>query len=152
MYVLDTDVLSMTSPISGFSSAKVDAWRLWVRRNEQGLYFSVATILEVRFGIEKCSAKGATKKAERLRRWLTAAETTHRGRIIPATIEIAHKAGELLHRAIAAGMMPSSEDAIVAATADVKGFQVLSRNADHMNALQANWFDPLESIPPDVTP
>jgi len=151
MYVLDTDVFSITSPTSGFSSTEVDAWRLWVRRNENGLYFSVATLMEVRFGIEKCLAKGATKKAERLRRWLTAAETAHRGRIIPVTIEIAHKAGELLHGAFAAGMMPSSEDAIVAATACVKGYQVLSRNARHMRALQADWCDPLESIPPDVS-
>jgi predicted nucleic acid-binding protein len=151
MYVLDTDVFSVTSPTSGFSSAAVDAWRLWVERNENGLYLSVVTILEVRFGIEKCLVKGATKQAERLQRWLTAAETTHRSRIIPVTIEIAHKAGELLYGAVAAGVTPSSEDAIVAATACVKGFQVLSRNAKHMNVLQVGWFDPLESIPPDVS-
>jgi PIN domain nuclease of toxin-antitoxin system len=79
-----------------FTSTAADAWRLWVERNENGLYLSAVTIFEVRFGIEKCLAKGATKQAERLQRWLTAAETTHRARIIPVTIEIAHKAGELL--------------------------------------------------------
>jgi hypothetical protein len=47
---------------------------------------------------------------------------------------------------------PSSEDAIVAATGYVKGFQVLSKNAKHMNALQVRWLDPLETIPPDVIP
>jgi predicted nucleic acid-binding protein len=114
--------------------------------------FSVVTIMEVRFGIEKCRAKGATKKAERLQKWLTASETTHRGHIIPVTIEIAHKAGELLYAAVAAGTTPSAEDAIVAATAYVKGFQVLSKNAKHMKALQVSWLDPLESIPPDVIP
>ena len=152
MYVLDTDVFSVTSPTSGFTSTAADAWRLWVERNENGLYLSAVTIFEVRFGIEKCLAKGATKQAERLQRWLTAAETTHRGRIIPVTIEIAHKAGELLYGAVAAGISPSSEDAIVAATAYVKGFQVLSKNTKHMYALQVSWLDPIEAIPPDVIP
>lgn len=152
MYVLDTDVFSMTSPTSGFDGRAVDTWRLWVERNQDGLYFSVVTIMEVSFGIEKCLAKGATKKAERLQKWLVAAETIHRDRIIPVTIEIAHKAGELLYQAVGSGNMPSSEDATIAATADVKGFRVLSRNARDMNALKANWSDPLEATPPDVAP
>lgn len=152
MYVLDTDVFSMTNPASGLKTAEVEAWRQWVRRNESGLFFSVVTIMEVRFGIEKSIAKGATKKAERLQRWLTAAETTHRGRIIPVTIEIAHKAGELLYGAVASGAMPSSEDAMVAATAYVRRFRVLSRNGKHMKALQATWFDPIEMPPPDINP
>jgi len=148
MYVVDTDVLSMTNPTSGFSSSEVDAWRQWVTDNEHGLYISVATIMEVRFGIEKCRAKGATDKAGRLQKWLASAETLHRSRIIPVSIEIAHKAGELLYRAVADGMAPSSEDAIVAASAEVKGFMVLSRNARDMKALKANWMNPLDMIPP----
>ena len=152
MYVLDTDVFSITSPTSGFSAPEAEAWRLWVKRNQDGMYFSVVTIIEVRFGIEKSGAKGATKKAERLRKWLAAAETVHRNRIIPVTIEIAHKAGELLYGAVVAGIMPSAEDAIIAATADVKGFTVLSRNAKDMAALKANWSNPLDVAPPDISP
>ena len=105
--------------------------------------------MEVRFGIEKTLAKGATKKAARLRLWLAAAETVHRGHILPVTIEIAHRAGELLYRAVAVGMAPSAEDAIIAATASVNGFTVLSRNVRDMKALYANWSNPLEVIPPD---
>jgi predicted nucleic acid-binding protein len=152
MYVLDTDVFSLTSPTSGFVAPEAEAWRRWVRRNEGALYFSVATIMEVRFGIEKSMAKGATKKAARLRLWLNVAETVHRNRIIPVTIEIAHRAGELLYRAVAAGMASSPEDAIIAATADVNGFTVLSRNAGDMKALYANWSNPLKAIPPDAPP
>jgi predicted nucleic acid-binding protein len=98
MYVLDTDVFSLTSPTSGFVAPEAEAWRRWVRRNEHALYFNVATIMEVRFGIEKSLAKSATKKAARLRLWLAAAETVHRGHILPVTIEFAHRAGELLYR------------------------------------------------------
>ena len=149
MYVLDTDVFSLTSPTSGLVAPEAEAWSRWVRRNEHALYFSVATIMEVRFGIEKTLAKGATKKAARLRLWLAAAETVHRGHILPVTIEIAHRAGELLYRAVAVGMAPSAEDAIIAATASVNGFTVLSRNVRDMKALYANWSNPLEVIPPD---
>ncbi len=152
MYILDTDVFSITSPTSGFGAPAAEAWRLWVERNQERLYFSVVTIMEVRFGVEKSAAKGATKKAEHLRKWLAAAETVHRNRIIPVTIEIAHRAGELLYGAVAAGMAPSAEDAIIAATADVKGFTVLSRNAKDMTALKANWSNPLDAPPPNVAP
>jgi predicted nucleic acid-binding protein len=152
MYLLDTDVFSMTSPTSGFSGAEAEAWRDWVRRNESLLYFSVATIMEVRFAIEKSFAKGATKKAERLKYWLTIAETTHQARIIPVTIEIAHKAGELLYRAFADAIMPSAEDALIAATAEIKGYHLLSRNSKDMQALRARWIDPLETLPVGTVP
>lgn len=150
MYLLDTDVLSITNPTSGFDAPEAEAWRQWVLDNEDGLYFSVVTIMEVRYGIDKSHSKGATKKAAQLRRWLTSAETLYRNRIIPVSIEIAHKAGEILYAAVTAGMMPSSEDAIIAATAEVKGFAVLSRNAKDMQALKANWLNPLHTLPPNV--
>ena len=148
MYVLDTDVLSLTNASTGFGVVEVERWRQWVKENERGLYLSVITLMEVRYGIEKCRAKGATSKAEKLSKWLAAAETLHRGRILSVSIEIAHQAGKLLYRAIASGMAPSSEDALIAATAEVKGFTVLTRNAKDMSALTANWLNPLEALPP----
>jgi hypothetical protein len=114
------------------------------------LHLSVVTILEISFGIEKCSSTGATKKAEALRRWLVAAETIHHGRIIPVTIEIAHMAGAMLNAAVRTGYAPSSEDAVIAATARLEGFRVLSRNAKDMIALGADWLDPLVAPPPDI--
>jgi predicted nucleic acid-binding protein len=60
MYLLDTDVFSITSPTSGFRTPKAEAWREWVERNQSALYFSVATIMEVRFGMEKLKANGAS--------------------------------------------------------------------------------------------
>ena len=152
MYILDTDVLSISNPASGFSTPQADAWRDWVRRNEGALYLSAVTIMEVRFGVENARAKGASQKAERLGRWLIAAETAHRDRIIPMTSEIAHKAGELLAHAVAAGAAPGSEDALIAASAEVLGFTVLSRNARHMHALTDRWLNPIDGLPPDSRP
>ena len=150
MYILDTDVFSITSPTNGFNAEEAEAWRAWVVKNQAGLYFSVATIMEVRFGIEKSMAKGATKKAANLKKWLAAAETVHQYRIIPITIDIAHRAGEMLYDAVGNGFMPSSEDAFIAATAAVKGYKVLSRNEDDMKALKADWLNPIKMLPPDV--
>jgi predicted nucleic acid-binding protein len=150
MYLLDTDVLSLTNTATGFSTVEVDAWRTWVKDNQHGIFLSVVTIMEIRFGIEKCVAKGATKKADKLKKWLASAETVHRNRIIPVSIEIAHKAGELLYGAVASGTEPGSEDAFIVATAEIKGYTVLSRNAKHMKALKANWMNPLEAVPPSV--
>jgi len=149
MYVLDTDVLSLTNTASGFNDAEVEAWRKWVGDHQQCLYLSVITLMEVRYGVEKVRAKGATNNAEQLAKWLASAETAHRGRLLPVTIEIARKAGEPSYRAVAAGMAPSSEDAIIAATADVKGSTVLSRNAKDMAALGANWRNSLDTPSPN---
>ena len=152
MYILDTDVLSIANPASGLSEPQAQAWRDWIRQNESVLYFSTVTIMEVRFGIERARTKGASQKADRLGRWLVAAETAHRDRILPITSEIAHRAGALLARAVANGAAPGSEDALKAASAEVLGFMVLSRNARHMRALTESWLNPLDALPPDAPP
>lgn len=152
MYLLDTDILSLANPAAGFSEPQAQAWREWVRRNEAVLYFSTVTIMGVRFGIERARAKGASQKAARLGRWLVALETAHRDRIIPITNEIAHQAGAMLARAVATGAAPGSEDAVIAASAEVMGFTVLSRNTRHMRALTDRWLNPLEGLPPDSPP
>jgi hypothetical protein len=150
VYVLDTDVLSLTNATAGVRTAEIEGWRRWVNDNHHGLFLSVITLMEIQYGIEKCRAKGATNKAERLKKWLAAAEPLHHGRILPVSIEIARRAGELLSHAVASGAAPSSEDAIIAATAEVSGFTVLSRNAKDMQALTAAWLNPLETPPPPV--
>jgi predicted nucleic acid-binding protein len=148
VFVLDTDALSLTNTTTGHETEAVIAWRHWVVTNQHALYLSVVTLMEVRFGIEKCHSKGATKKAAALGKWLAAAEARYRGCVLPVTAEIAHRAGTLLWSAIASGIAPSSEDALVAATADIRDFAVISRNGKHMTALNVRCFDPLgEPLP-----
>lgn len=147
MFVLDTDVLSLTSPASKLDTEAVAAWREWVRRNRQHIFLSSITIMEVRFGIENLRARGAEARAAALRQWLLAAETVHAKKIVPVSKEIAHRAGELLHRAVRNGGRPSSEDAVIAATAACLGFQLLSRNAKHMRLFEIAHLDPLSELP-----
>jgi len=102
--------------------------------------------MEVRFGIEKLVHRGDLQKAWLLSQWLGAVETSFKGHLIPITAEIASRAGEMLYSAVRNGFMPSSEDAYIAASADIHGFTVLSRNAKDMKALGANWLDPLAGM------
>jgi predicted nucleic acid-binding protein len=143
MVLLDTDVLSLTSPASRIDEMQVRDWRAWVRENAHLLHFSVVTLMEVRFGIEKLASRGASRKAEELRKWLAVTETMHAARLLPVTARIAHKAGELLHVAVSAGVTPSTEDALIAATAHCHGFRLLSRNLRHMSAFGVDVADPL---------
>jgi toxin FitB len=143
VFLLDTDALSLTNTTTGHDTEAVAAWRHWVVTNQHALYLSVVTLMEVRFGIEKCRSKGATRKAAALGKWIAAAEATYRGCILPVTAEMAHRAGALLWSAVASGTAPSSEDALVAATADIRDFAVISRNVRHMAALKVKCFDPL---------
>jgi predicted nucleic acid-binding protein len=54
--------------------------------------------------------------------------TFHDGRIIPVNLDIAERAGRFLASARAAGFEPDTEDAWIAATADVHGMEVLTFN------------------------
>ena len=149
MFVLDTDVLSITSPLSVVPHPMAEAWRDWVRGNVVDLHFSVVTLTELRFGVERLRAKGASRKAADLTRWLLASETVHRTRILDVTPDIAHRAGELLWHAVGSGTQPSTEDALIAATADICGFRLLSRNGKHMGVFGIDWANPLENFPGD---
>jgi predicted nucleic acid-binding protein len=151
VYLLDTDALSLTNAATGYEAEAVVAWRAWVVAHQDALFLSVVSLMEVRFGVEKSFAKGATRKSAALRKWLAAAEAAHRDRVLPVTAEIAHRAGALLWGAVASGVKPSAEDALVAATAAVAGLTVLSRNGRHMTALRAVWIDPL-GLPPSIAP
>lgn len=143
IYVLDTDVLSLTSPLSNPEGSAVATWRRWVREHAGELRLSAVTLMELRFGLAKLQARGAVAKAQRLQRWLTLVQTVYRPHVLPVTDAVAVEAGAMLWRAVAAGMRPSAEDALIAATATVGGFTLLSRNLKHMEALGAPCRDPL---------
>lgn len=145
--LLDTDVLSLTSPRSRLTGAAVDAWRGFVRENVELLHFSVVTLMEVRFGIERLRRKDATRQAADLTKWLLVAETVHAGRLVPVSASIARRAGQMLARAESAGVKPSAEDAMIAASAAELDMHLVSRNRKHMNALGIDCIDPLESLP-----
>jgi predicted nucleic acid-binding protein len=146
-YLLDTDVLSITSPASRLAGDAVDGWRRWVEDNTDRIHLSAITTMEVRFGVENLRTKGHYRKANALAKWLLISETLYRDRIIWISPDIAHRAGEMLSVAASSGHRPGAEDALIAASAAVLGMRLVSRNLRHMRALGSDCVDPLSALP-----
>jgi predicted nucleic acid-binding protein len=146
-YLLDTDVLSITSPASRLAGDAVDDWRRWVRNNTDRINLSAITLMELRFGVENLRAKRHLRKADALSKWLLISETLYRDRIVWISPEIADRAGQMLSIAAARGHKPGAEDALIAASAHVGGMMLISRNLRHMRALGADCLDPLGALP-----
>ena len=143
MYLLDTNIVSADAP----AKRKVgpEAFADWVREHSDELYISTVTIAEVEAGIARSKRIGATAKAERLRRWLTAVEHVYAGRILPFGIGEARHAGAILDRARAHD--PGFEDIAIAATAAARGFSVLTANDHHFAPLGVPHHNPLQRLP-----
>ena len=143
MYLLDTDALSFAGPTSSLTPDQREQWRRWVHDHQAEIYWSTISIMEVRYGIERARLRGATRKADQLNHWLVGLEVTYRERLVPVTSAVASLAGALLAKAEAAGCQPSSEDAVIAASAELGSFILISRNGRDMAAMTDRWRDPL---------
>lgn len=132
MFLVDTDVISAVAPTK--TLADVEA-REWVQRNGGTMFLSVVTMAELRRGAALLAAKGATQKSATLTAWQQELETMFGDRIFPIDDGTARRAGDLLGAAEARGHRPGLPDAFIAATADLQGLTVVTRNASHFAAL-----------------
>jgi hypothetical protein len=135
-FLLDTNVVSewiKPKPNSG-----VMAWLAEVDDDET--YLSVVTITELRYGIERMTA-GARRK--RLDEWLQR-ELLSRfdERIIPVDLAIADECGRLLARSQTSGRAIEARDAYIAATAEVHGLTLVTRNVRHFQSAVTSLFVP----------
>jgi hypothetical protein len=147
LYVIDTDVLSHGAP----GKIKRDgAVADWLAHNGEHLYLSAVTVLETSYGISWLVHRRAARKAALLRAWLSDVLTFYEGRVIGVDRQIALRGGELLARAKARGFEVGVEDALVAATADLRGFAVLTRNLRHFRPLGVAHLDPFATLPPEA--
>jgi toxin FitB len=145
MYLLDTNVLSATAP----TKAQPDeAVREWIRGNSQALYLSVITLLELSYGLSWLRHRGATARAARLQLWMDAVCGHYTERILPVDLGIALRAGELIAAARTAGARVGSEDAVIAATAEQRGFVVLTGNTRHFAPMAVAHLNPFRELPP----
>jgi predicted nucleic acid-binding protein len=121
-YLLDTNVVSeWTKPRP---DAGVVRWLTEV--NEEDVFLSVVTFAELRHGIERL-ATGARRK--RLDEWLRSElPLRFEGRIVPVDGAVADEWGRLVARHEAGGRPISAMDALIAATAQVHGLTLVTRN------------------------
>jgi len=141
-YIVDTNVLSQTAP--GRNRREVATWLV---RNEQRLSLSVVTIAELRYGVEWLRHRGAERKAAELEAWLEEMTLLHASRLHPVDLAVAQETGHLLALVRARGGDVGFEDAVIAATARLKGLGVLTRNQRHFRLLDVALVDPFESLP-----
>ena len=139
MYLLDTNVLSeLRKHLSGRIDPGVAAWANTVAQDR--MYLSVITLTEVEFGIARLEPNDPPQ-ANLLRTWLyDRVLPTFTGRILPVDQPISLRAGGL--------HMPKpkdAHDALIAATALIHGFIVVTRNVSDFTGNGVSILDPWTS-------
>ncbi len=118
-----------------------------MERNSELLYLSVITVAEVESGIAKARREGSARRAELLGAWLETVLHLYAVRILPLTIDVARRLGELTDRARGFGRAPGLADLAIAATALDRSYMVLTRNVRHFEGLGVRVHDPFASLP-----
>jgi len=135
-FLLDTNVIS--EPMKQQPNKGALAWLAGV--NEDTVLLSVVTITELRYGIERLAAG---RRRRRLDEWLRE-ELTARfaGRILPVDLEVADACGRLVARNESLGRPIEPRDAFIAATAEVHGLTLVTRNAIDFKATVKHVLNP----------
>ena len=135
-YLLDTNVISELRK-GQRCHPRVTAWFASVP--DHTLYLSVLVIGEIRRGIERIRRRDV-QTATTLEVWLMQIVTQHRDRILPVTREVAEEWG----RMNAIGSF-STIDSLLAATAQVHGLTLVTRNVTDIAGTGVAYLNPFES-------
>jgi toxin FitB len=139
-YVLDTNVISEV--VRPRPDANVINWL--DETDEDRLYLSVVALAELRRGVE-LMPPGRRRNA--LTVWLTEdLPARFDGRVLPVDRTVADAWGTVMARARRAGVGLSSMDGFFAATADVHGFTLVTRNVSDFRALGISLLNPWQSL------
>ena len=131
VYLLDTNVVSelrKRKPHKGVVA--------WIQAApEESLYVSAVTVGEIQAGIE-ITRKQDAMKAKEIELWLDGVEQSYG--VLPADAAIFRRWAQLMHR------RPDHhlEDALIAATALVRGLTVVTRNVDDFEPFGAPLINP----------
>lgn len=139
---MDTNVVSQSS--KDRPNPTIESWL--DQHDSRLMYMSVISLTEMRVGLGLMSPG---KKRDAISHWLERSVVPHfQDRILPVTSEIAVECGDMLAAAKRAGHTPDPLDALIAATARVNGFSVLTLNRKHFSALQVTLVDLQEAVRP----
>jgi predicted nucleic acid-binding protein len=135
-FLLDTNVVSewgKPRPNSG-----VVGWL--AAADEDRLFLSVATLAELRYGVERLPAG---RKSALLREWLETELTSRfEGRVVAIDEAVAATWGKLLAKADAAGRPLGAMDGFLAATAAVHQMTLVTRNEKNFAGAGIKTFNP----------
>lgn len=135
-FLLDTNVVSEW--VKPRPEPRVVAWLANV--DEDRVFLSIVTVGELRHGIERLPA---SRRRERLDEWLRD-ELSQRfeGRVLPIDTAVANAWGTIVAQRERSGRPISTVDAFLAATADVHGLTLVTRNASDFRSSVKTVFDP----------
>lgn len=143
-YVLDTNIVSGFAPGKQLASPKIAAW---FERQTDRLFLSVVSVIEIEAGICKLRRAGAYRRADDLWQWFGRILSVYGDRVIPLDTDIGRTAGAMTDTVRAAGYSPALSDIAIAATAEVRGLTVLTRNTRHFAPTGVPMLDPFEPSP-----
>jgi hypothetical protein len=146
-YLLDTNVLSAGAPTKSQPNAQVQAW---LQRNSNHLHLSVVTLMELSHGVSWLEHRGADAKAARLQTWIDLVQVHYHARVLAVDLDIAMRAGVLITVARGKGRRIAAEDAIIAATADLRSLVVLTENVRHFAPMGVPYLNPFIELPPEA--
>ena len=128
-YLLDTNIVSQLA--KDRPHEKVFQWVN--EQDEDNLFLSVATLLELRVGIELCAVG---KKREKLENWLVH-DLLKRfdDRIVPIEKHTADLTGRIMARSRKEGWKMESMDALIGASAMVHDMTLATLNRKHFERL-----------------
>jgi toxin FitB len=142
-FLLDTNVVSTLSPLSGSTNDDFAQW-IHAQASRDELFLSVVTIHEISKGIALLKNKGATAKAERLTIWLDTVKFDFSDRILSFDSATATLAGELEAAALSRGLAPGMADAMIAATAKLNALTAVTRNVRHFRMFGIDVLSPTD--------
>lgn len=142
MFLIDTNVIFALAPSKHQSSGALVEW---LDEASPYLFLSVISAAEVKSGIAKAEREGATTKAHRLAQWWESIEYLYAHKLLSFDLGCAHAAGQILDAARA--HRPGFEDIAIAATAQVHGLSILTRNLRHFEPLGVRALDPFAALP-----
>lgn len=139
MFPLDTNLVSeVTKPRRDPGAER------WLSATPpETMYISAITLSELRFGIERL-AEG--RRRDDLLRWYSRdIPVQFDGRILDVTFEVADRAGTVKARALKSSAGAEDFDCLIAATAIVHDFTVVTRNVRHFAPLGVRVSNPSTS-------
>ncbi|MGH3716563.1 MAG: type II toxin-antitoxin system VapC family toxin [Micromonosporaceae bacterium] len=132
-YLLDTNVVS--EPYKSSPDEGVAQW-LAARPNDV-LFVSAVTIGEIRRGIARLRLRNDHRQAAHYDSWLTTIKDSFQDRLVPVTVEIAEQWGEDDARR----PLPTA-DGLIAGTAKVHGWTLVTRNTKDFEATGVRLLNP----------
>ncbi len=134
-FLLDTNVISELRK-GPRANASVALWFESVREGE--IYLSVLVVGELRRGIERVRARDP-RQAGALETWLRQVLRSHGERVLPVDARVAEEWGRLT--AIRSG---STIDTLMAATAQVFGLTLITRNVKDVAWTGVSYLNPFD--------